>query len=97
MTKQHHTPALPLNKTKTGKLKANKIQTRRFLKVRESYHSYQLQQPCKQRVSVAEIHLKGHWLITAGFAIDTPLTVQVKQGFITITPEIETGKIKTGE
>ncbi|MBQ0846544.1 SymE family type I addiction module toxin [Marinobacter psychrophilus] len=33
--------------------------------MREAYHSYQLNQ--NQRTPVGEIHLKGNWLIQAGF------------------------------
>ena len=55
----------------------------RQLKVRETYHPYQLAQ--HQRTPVGEIHLKGHWLIQAGFEIDTPVTVKVLQGELVIT------------
>lgn len=57
----------------------------RKLKVRETYHSYQLSQRCRDRTPVGEIHLKGHWLIEAGFAIDTPVTVHVKEGCLVVT------------
>ncbi len=33
------------------------------------------------------IKLKGHWLIEAGFAINTPVTVRVMEGCIVVTPK----------
>ncbi len=57
----------------------------RQLKVRETYHTYQLKQSCKDRTPIGEIHLKGNWLVKAGFAIDTPVTVEVKKGRIIVT------------
>ena len=57
----------------------------RQLKVRETYHSYQLSQNCKDRTTIGEIHLKGHWLIKAGFAIDSLVTVKVKEGYLVVT------------
>ena len=57
----------------------------RRLKVRETYHSYQLQQKTNERTPIGEIHLKGHWLIKAGFAIDSPVTVTVKRGCLVVT------------
>ena len=59
----------------------------RRLKVRETYHSYQLSQSCNQRTTVGEIRLKGHWLIQAGFAIDTPVTFNVQDGRLVITKQ----------
>ncbi len=56
------------------------------LKVRETYHSYQLQNN-KARTPIGEIHLKGHWLIEAGFAINTPVIVRVMEGCIVVTPK----------
>ncbi len=55
----------------------------RQLKVRETYHSYQLCQ--SRRTPVGEIHLKGNWLIKAGFDINSPVTVQVSEGKLIIT------------
>ena len=52
----------------------------RRLKVREGYHSYQLSQ--HQRTPIGEIQLKGHWLIKAGFDINTPVTVRVMDGWL---------------
>ena len=57
----------------------------RRLKVRQTCHCYQFGQRCKDRTAVGEIHLKGHWLIKADFAIDSPVTVQVKPGCIVVT------------
>jgi hypothetical protein len=76
MTNEHHTQALCLPKTKAHQ---------RQLKVREAYHSYQLNQ--NQRTPVGEIHLKGHWLIQAGFEIDTPVKVRVMEGCLVVTAE----------
>ena len=56
----------------------------RRLKVRQTHHSYQFGQHGKNRTPIGEIHLKGHWLIKAGFAIDSPVTVQVKPGYIIV-------------
>ena len=62
MTNHHNTQALRLPKAR-----------QRQLKVREAYHSYQLQQNTPERTPVGEIQLKGNWLIQAGFTIDTPV------------------------
>ncbi len=61
------------------------LHKQRHLKVRETYHTYQLSQNCKNRTPVGEIHLKGNWLIKAGLKIDTPVTVEVKEGEIVVT------------
>jgi hypothetical protein len=42
-------------------------------------------QNCKDRTVAGEILLKGHWLVKAGFDIDSSVTVQVKRGRITVT------------
>ncbi len=76
MSTHHDTQALRLPKTKAYQ---------RQLKVREAYHSYQLRQ--HQPTPVGEIHLKGHWLIQAGFEIDTPVKVQVMEGCLVVTAE----------
>ena len=78
MTTGNDTLALPLAKTKTHQ---------RQLKVREAYHSYQLSQNCNQRTPIGEIHLKGHWLIQAGFDIDMPVKVRVMEGCLVVTVE----------
>ena len=67
----------------TGNSRPVKTPNQRRLKVREAYHSYQLSQ--RQRTPVGEIHLKGHWLIQAGFDIDTPVTVYVENGKLIVT------------
>jgi toxic protein SymE len=77
MTTDHHTQALRLPKIKAHQ---------RRLKVREAYHSYQLNQ--NQRTPVGEIHLKGNWLIQAGFVIDTPVKVRVMEGCLVLTTDI---------
>ena len=60
----------------------------RQLKVREAYHSYQLNQNHHQRTPIGEIHLKGHWLIQAGFEIDSPMKVRVMEGCLVLTREL---------
>lgn len=78
MTDDDDTPALC-----SAKIQAHQRQ----LKVREAYHSYQLQQNCRDRTPIGEIHLKGHWLIQAGFEIDTPVRVRVMTGCLVVTAE----------
>ena len=75
MAVDHHKPGVCLCKPKK----------QRQIKVREGYHSYQLSQ--HQRTPIGEIKLKGHWLIQAGFAIDTPVTVRVMEGCLVLTVE----------
>ena len=77
MTKVYSTPANSITTAITKQ--------QRQLKVREAYHSYQLNQQPRQRTAVGEIHLKGHWLIQAGFEIDHPVRVQVHNGKLVIT------------
>ena len=78
MTTVNDTQALRLAKTKNQQ---------RQLKVREAYHSYQLSQNSRQRTVLGEIHLKGHWLIQAGFEIDSPVKVRVMEGCLVLTSE----------
>lgn len=78
MSTHHDTQALRLPKTKAHQ---------RQLKVREAYHSYQLNQNTLERTPIGEIHLKGHWLIQAGFEIDTPVKVRVMEGCLVVTAE----------
>lgn len=78
MTDDDDTPAL-----RSAKIQAHQRQ----LKVRGAYHSYQLQQNCRDRTPIGEIHLKGHWLIQAGFEIDTPVRVRVMAGCLVVTAE----------
>jgi len=78
MTNEKHTSGERLPQTKNQQ---------RQLKVRETYHSYQLSQNCRQRTPIGEIHLKGHWLIKAGFAIDSPVKVRVMEGCLVLTSE----------
>ncbi len=75
MTKADSTPALPLAKAK------------RQYKVKEGYHSYQLKTPVRERTSVGEICLKGHWLVQAGFVVDQPVIVRIMQGCLVLTVE----------
>lgn len=76
MTAINDTPASPLAKDKP-----------RQYKVRETYHSYQLKQNSRDRTPIGEIHLKGNWLIQAGFDIETPVKVRVMEGCIVVTVE----------
>lgn len=77
MTVQHH---------KAG-TRLCKIKKHRRLKVREAYHTYQLSQNTPQRTAIGQIDLKGHWLIQAGFTIDTPVTVRVMEGCLVLTTD----------
>lgn len=78
MTKKHDTQALGLATSK---------KYQRWLKVREACHSYQLSQDYQQRTAIGEIHLKGHWLIQAGFEIDSPVKVRIMHGCLVLTAE----------
>ncbi|WP_086933605.1 SymE family type I addiction module toxin [Agarilytica rhodophyticola] len=51
-------------------------------------YSYQLSQSYHQRTPICEIHLKGHWLIKAGFEIDSPVKVRVMEGCLVLTREL---------
>ncbi|ODS22303.1 hypothetical protein AB835_14930 [Candidatus Endobugula sertula] len=79
MTNEKHTSGERLPQTKTQQ---------RQLKVREEYHSYQLSQNGHQRTPIGEIHLKDHWLIQAGFEIDSPVKVRVMEGCLVLTSEL---------
>ena len=76
MTNRNHTPSNHSAKTKIHQ---------RQLKVRETFHAYQLNQNPHQRSPIGEIHLKGHWLIEAGFTIDTKVKVRVMEGCLVLT------------
>ena len=78
MSTDNHTPTTRLAKTKIN---------HRHLKVREAFHSYQQNQSNPQ--PVGEIHLKGRWLLEAGFGINERVEVQIRDGLlvITIAPE----------
>lgn len=79
MTTHHHTRA---------SRSAKPVSQQRQLKVREAYHTYQLRQNGNDRTPVGEIHLKGHWLIQAGFTIDTPVKIRVMDGCLVLTTEL---------
>jgi hypothetical protein len=64
---------------------AKSIIRHRRLKVRETYHPYQLNQHSDDRTPVGEIQLKGHWLIQAGFNINAPVTIRVMEGCLVLT------------
>jgi len=76
MTKQHSTAR--------DSHKSNICQTR-TLKVRESSHSYQQNQPSQQRTEIGQIELKGRWLIEAGFEINTSVKVRIMAGCLVLT------------
>ena len=76
MTTEHDTQALRLPKAH-----------QRQLKVREAYHSYQLNQNTLERTPIGKIHLQGHWLIQAGFEINSPVKVRVMEGCLVLTCE----------
>ncbi len=78
MTKRNHTPTTRQTKTKIEQ---------RQLKVRETFHAYQLNQNPDQRSPIGEIHLKGHWLIKAGFEINTSVKVRVMEGCLVLTAD----------
>ncbi len=78
MTKNNHTPS-----THEAEIKFKQRQ----LKVCEAYHSYQLNQHPNHRSPVGEIHLKGHWLIEAGFNINTAVKVRVMNGCLVLTAD----------
>lgn len=62
-----------------------KLKKQQQLKVKKGYYPYQLSQ--HQRTPIGEIQLKGNWLIQAGFAIDSPVTVRVMDGCLVLTTE----------
>ncbi len=57
--------------------------------------SYQLGQNCNDRTPVGEIHLKDHWLIEAGFDIDASVKIQVMQGCLVVTAEVNIHVLRT--
>ena len=52
----------------------------RQLTVRESYYEYQAKQHPNQRVTIGQILLKGHWLIQAGFSVNSPSPFRLNTG-----------------
>lgn len=82
MTTLHSKSGSRLRKSKN---RNNTLQTHRQLKVRQGYYLYQLAQRCNQRTPIAAIELKGHWLIQAGFNIDSPVKVRVMTGCLVLT------------
>lgn len=87
MTTSNHTRSTRLAKTKIHQ---------RQLKVREAFHPYQLNQNPNQRSKIGEIHLKGHWLIEAGFDIDTSVNVRVMEGCLVLTSAAQIEATPTG-
>lgn len=76
MTNEHDTQAVSVSKIQAHQ---------RRLTVRKAYHSYQLNQDAFERTPIGEIRLKGHWLIQAGFAVDTAVKVRVMDGCLVLT------------
>ncbi len=56
-------------------------------KVRQSRYDYQAKQQSNLRTPIAEIQIKGKWLIDAGFAIDAKVNVQIEQGKLVLVAE----------
>lgn len=61
----------------------------RYLKVREGFYDYPKRRdyyldPYKMPAPVPWIQLKGYWLNAAGFAIGTPVRVDVQDGRLVI-------------
>jgi toxic protein SymE len=71
---------------------ASQASSFRQLKVRKGYYPHQYHS--KKQYSVPKpvpwVQIKGYWLNQAGFAIGTPLSVQVQNGCIIITPQAST-------
>ena len=59
----------------------------RQLTVRESYYEYQSKQHPKQRVTIGQILIKGHWLIQAGFLVNSSVTIHIERGKLVLTAE----------
>lgn len=72
------------NDTANRRVTKSTCQIRR-LKVRQSYHEYQLRQ--HRPTAIGQIDLKGRWLIEAGFAVDQPVTVRVMDKCLVLTTE----------
>lgn len=61
--------------------------TLRKLKVKEGMHASQSDTPYIKRTKVGEILLKGHWVIEAGFAVNSTARVEISNNRIVLTPE----------
>ena len=61
----------------------------RRIKVCRGYCDYQPKQasPSASATVVPWIRLKGKWLQQAGFTVDTPVTVEVRQGQLVLTAQ----------
>ena len=79
MTVGNDTPNRRVTKSTVG-------QTRQ-VKVKETYHDYQLHQNSLTRTPIGEIQLKGNWLIKAGFPINAPVTIRVMEGCLVLTAD----------
>jgi len=66
-----------------------KSSTFRNLKVRKGYYPHQFHSNNQYSTPrpVPWVQIKGYWLNQAGFSIGTPLSVQVQNGCIIITPQ----------
>ena len=58
-----------------------------FFSVRQSRYDYQANQQLNRRTPIAEIQIKGKWLIDAGFAIDAKVNVQIEQGKLVLVAQ----------
>lgn len=57
----------------------------RKLKVRKGHRDYTLKsQPCAGNAPTPFLLLKGTWLEQAGFTIDTPVSVTVEEGRLSV-------------
>jgi len=61
----------------------------RQLKVTAGSYDYQLSQPVPERTAIGQVLLKGHWLVKAGFSVDSPVKVRVMEGCLVLTAEPE--------
>ncbi len=77
MTKANTTPANGNSTTITKK--------QRQLKVKQGFYEYQGHQQLQQRSSIAEILLKGKWLVDAGFDVDSNVDITIESGRLVIT------------
>jgi len=85
MTKTKSTSVNGLTTTVSTKKTITKPQ--RELKVRRSRYDYQTNQQCNLRTPIAEIQIKGKWLIEAGFDINAKVNVLVEHGKLVLVAE----------
>jgi len=71
MPKQHSTQTIPICHTR-------QIKTGSII--------YDYRRKDNSQAKVPWLQLKGHWLVRAGFSIDTPVTVRVMEDCLVLTP-----------